>query len=142
MGCWQIWCGWRWGEAEFYIHAVNALEIEERFLSAQADRFTLTRASQNESEKQRRRLVPLETTDIWWLAGAGSVGDGIFGRCEDERDSIGVTDIEEHSFGNFTGHFTRFEIDDEERLLAFDFARVGAFFFSFRREWSACDHRS
>src|SRR5258708_38206964 len=98
MGCWQIWCGWGWGEAEFYIHAVNALEIEERFLSAQADRFTRTRASQNESEKQRRRLVPLETTDIWWLAGAGDVGHGIVGRGKDGRDSMGAAGIEDHSY--------------------------------------------
>jgi hypothetical protein len=38
--------------AEFYIHAANALELEERFLSAEADRFTLTRASQNDRKSK------------------------------------------------------------------------------------------
>jgi len=63
------------------------------------------------------------------LTGAGAVGDGNFRCGEDGRDAVGEADVEQHSFGNFAGHFAGFEIDDEELLLAFDFARVGALFF-------------
>ncbi len=45
------------------------VDIEERFLSAQTDRFTLTRASRNESEKQRRRFAPFEMTGVVYTKG-------------------------------------------------------------------------
>ena len=64
MGCWRIWCGWRWGEGGSEFKSISIARTEERFLSPQADRFTLTRASQNQLEKQKRRLVLFEMTVV------------------------------------------------------------------------------
>jgi len=39
-----------------------------------------------------------------------------------------MAQIEEHSFRKFTGHFTWFEIHDEQSLLALDLVGIFAFF--------------
>ena len=45
------------------------------------------------------------------------------------RKSVGVAHIEEHSLGNFAGHFSFGQVYHEERLLPFDFTRVRPFLF-------------
>ena len=51
--------------------------------------------------------------------------------------AVGIADIEQHPFRNLAHHFLWLEIDDEQRLLAFDLARIFALLFHSRQNAAA-----
>src|SRR5580704_1054983 len=58
------------------------------------------------------------------LAGASAVGNRPLRQGERGSNAIGVADIEKHSFGNFSGHLARLEIQHKKGLAGFQFARI------------------
>jgi len=62
-------------------------------------------------------------------AGAGAIGNGFFRLGENGDDAVSVAEVEQHAVGNFARHRTRFEVDDEQCLLADEFSGIRAFFF-------------
>src|SRR5712672_986545 len=70
-------------------------------------------------ERFRRGRVP-------WLPRPGPVRHGALGDGEHRRDAVGVADVEEHPLGELPADRLRREVEDEERLLPFNLAGVGA----------------
>src|SRR5262249_32185081 len=66
------------------------------------------------------------TTEITALPRPRSVRHGHLRHSQHRRDSIGITDVEEHAFGDHARHFPWRKIHDEKSLLAFDLARIGS----------------
>ena len=58
-------------------------------------------------------------------AEAGPVRHRRLRKREDRHETVSVTDVEEHAFGQFAGHPPRREVDDEERLAADECLDIG-----------------
>src|SRR5690242_4850083 len=60
------------------------------------------------------------------LSCASAIWNGPLRNGERWRDSIRVADIKQHPFGKLPSHLSCFQIDDEQSLAAFHFARIRA----------------
>ncbi len=57
-------------------------------------------------------------------AGAGAVGDRVFGDGQAGGDAVGEAQVEQHSLGGQAGHLSGLEVDDEEGLAADELLKV------------------